>query len=162
MKNKVYKEFKIRNVQDYKYNKHNKKHYNQYSNKTRNLKKKRFSIDKALADKLDREFKDYCQNLLKKDKQIILNSAYEITVKEEIKDAIKHMNLYDQEKEMMLLQDNVLNEFYHDWLDCDTPLSEVLEDCLSESVATLTKYIGVRKELALYKEKIDNKEIKER
>ena len=155
--NKVYKEFKIKNVQDYKYNKYN--NYNKkYYNKTRNQKKQRFNIDKALADKLDREFKEYCQNLMKKDKQAILNSAYEITVKEEIKDAIKDMDLYDQEKEMMFLQDDVLNEFYHDWLDCDTPLGDSIKECLEESVATLTKYVGIRKDLALYKEKIKNKE----
>ena len=52
------------------------------------------------------------------------------------------MNLYSAEKEMLFLQDDILNEFYHDWLDCDTPLGESMQPCLQESIATLTKYIG--------------------
>lgn len=144
--NKSYKEFKIRNVQNYNYN--NKG----YSKNAHNQKRKKFDIDKALADKLDREFKEYCQSLMKKDKKAIINSAYEITVKEELKEEIKNMNLYEQEKEMMFLQDDILNEFYHDWLDCDTPLGESLRACLEESVAVLTRYIGKRKDLALNKD----------
>lgn len=61
------------------------------------------------------------------------------------------MDLHDKEKECMLLQEDLLNEFYHDWLDCDTPLGESLRDNLQESIAVLTRY---------YKNK--NNETKER
>lgn len=134
--NKVYKEFKIKNVQGYNYSK------GYYKNKNRNNKKTRFNLDTALSNKLNREFKEFCKNIMKKDKQAILNSAYEITVKEELKEELKNMNLYSAEKEMLFLQDDILNEFYHDWLDCDTPLGESMQPCLQESIATLTKYIG--------------------
>lgn len=139
--NKLYKEFKIKNVQDYKYNK------GYYRNSSKNKKKTKFNIDKALANKLDREFKEFCQNLMKKDKNVILDSAYEITVKDELKEEIKNMDLYEEEKEMMFLQEDLLNEFYHDWLDCDTPLGDSLKECLEESVATLTRYMGKRKDI---------------
>ena len=43
---------------------------------------------------------------------------------------------------MLFLQDDILNEFYHDWLDCDVPLGDSMQYCIEESVATLTKYMG--------------------
>lgn len=107
----------------------------------------RVDLDKALANKLDREFKAFCKNLKKKSKQEIIDSAYELTVKEELKEELKNMNLYEAEKEMIFLQDDILNEFYHDWLNCDVPLGESLRDNLGESIATLTRYIGKRNNL---------------
>lgn len=150
--NKLYKEFKIKNVQDYKYNK------SYCKNSSKNKKKTKFNIDKALANKLDREFKEFCQNLMKKDKTVILDSAYEITVKDELKEEIKNMDLYEEEKEMMFLQEDLLNEFYHDWLDCDTPLGDSLKECLEESVATLTRYMGKKKNIVINKNDFINKE----
>ncbi len=52
------------------------------------------------------------------------------------------MNLYDTEKEMLFFQDDILNEFYHDWLDCNVPLGNSMQNCIEESVATLTKYMS--------------------
>ena len=36
------------------------------------------------------------------------------------------MDLHDKEIEIMLGHKDLLTEFYHDWLDCDTPLGEAL------------------------------------
>ena len=52
------------------------------------------------------------------------------------------MDLHDAEKEMLFYQDDILNEFYHDWLDCDVPLGDSMQYCIEESIATLTKYMG--------------------
>lgn len=121
----------------------NNEEYDKLCNKKiyKNRSNKKIDLDTALSEKLEEEFKELCQKILKKDKEKILDSAYEITVKEEIKNELKSMNLYNKEKEIMLLKSNLLNEFYHDWLDCDTPLGESLRDNLEESIATLTKYI---------------------
>ena len=126
----------------------------EYRSKLEEYKRKNgeiIDLDIAFEDKLEKEFIDYCNRLLKKDKNTIINSAYEKIVKEEIKDELKNMDLHDKEKECMLLQEDLLNEFYHDWLDCDTPLGESLRDNLQESIAVLTRY---------YKNK--NNETKER
>lgn len=100
----------------------------------------KMNLDKTLADKLDKEYREFCQRLMKEDKEKIMKSAYEITVKEKMKNEIKNMNLYNAEKEMMIAQDDLLNEFYHDWLDCDTPLGDSLKESIEESVAVLTRY----------------------
>ena len=99
-------------------------------------------LDLALETKLEREFNHFKRGLKKLPKNKIINKAYEITAKEEIKDTLINMELHDAEKEMLFYQDNILNEFYHDWLDCDVPLGESMQYCIEESIATLTKYMG--------------------
>lgn len=52
------------------------------------------------------------------------------------------MNLHDKEIAIMINQDDLLTEFYHDWLNTDVPLGESLQDTLEESVANVTRYYG--------------------
>ena len=99
-------------------------------------------LDLALETKLKREFKAFKKDLKKLPKNKIIDKAYELISKEEIKDTLLNMDLHDAEKEMLFYQDDVLNEFYHDWLDCDVPLGDSMQYCIEESVATLTKYMG--------------------
>ncbi len=112
---------------------------------------KDFSIDSTLKRVLENEFEEFKQETLKKSKEEIFESAYEITSKEEIKDNLKYMNLHRAEKELLILQDDILNEFYHDWLDDDTPLGDSMKSCIEESIAVLTKFIG--KKINLKREK---------
>ncbi len=99
-------------------------------------------LDLALETKLEREFNYFKKGLKKLPKNKIIEKAYELTAKEEIKDTLINMDLHDAEKEMLFYQDDILNEFYHDWLDCDVPLGDSMQYCIEESVATLTKYMG--------------------
>ena len=99
-------------------------------------------LDFALETKLKREFKAFKKDLKKLPKNKIIDKAYELISKEEIKDTLLNMDLHEAEKEMLFYQDDVLNEFYHDWLDCDVPLGDSMQYCIEESVATLTKYMG--------------------
>ena len=121
-----------------------KKYNNDKFNKKDEEETKDFSIDNALEGVLEKEFEEFKRETLKKSKEEIFESAYEITSKEEIKDNLKHMNLHRAEKEMLILQDDILNEFYHDWLDDDTPLGESMKPCIEESIGVLTKYIWKR------------------
>ena len=102
-------------------------------------------LDLALQTKLEREFNYFKKSLKKLPKNKIIDKAYELTSKEEIKDILINMDLYEAEKEMLFLQDDILNEFYHDWLDCDVPLGDSMQYCVEDSVATLTKYMGKKK-----------------
>ena len=99
-------------------------------------------LDLALETKLKREFKAFKKDLKKLPKNKIIDKAYELISKEEIKDTLLNMDIHEAEKEMLFYQDDVLNEFYHDWLDCDVPLGDSMQYCIEESVATLTKYMG--------------------
>ena len=50
------------------------------------------------------------------------------------------MDLFPLEVKALLKQKDILNEFYHDWLNVDTPLGEVLENSIEESIAMVTRY----------------------
>lgn len=99
-------------------------------------------LESKLANKLDRELKNFKNELKKLPKSKIIDKAYELVSKEEIKDNLINMPLYDKEKEMLFLQDDVLNEFYHDWLDSDMPLGDSMKECVEESIATLSRYFN--------------------
>lgn len=94
----------------------------------------------SLEEKLEKEFKDFYNKTKTKSPDEIMQSSYEITVKEEIKNNLKDMNLYPLEVKALLKQNDILNEFYHDWLDVDTPLGEILENSIEESIAMVTRY----------------------
>ena len=99
-------------------------------------------LTEILNQKLEKEFKDFCDKMEEKKPKEIVKKAYEITVKEELKEEIKNMRLEDKEKAIMIDQNNLLTEFYHDWLNTDVPLGESLRDTLEDSVAMLTRYYG--------------------
>lgn len=115
----------------------------EYGNNERGVKV--VDLDKALETLLERELKQFKKELKRLPKGKILDKAYELVCKETIKEELEYMELADAEKEMMLIRGNILEEFYHDWLDEDTPLGESMQNSITESIATLTRYMGKRK-----------------
>lgn len=109
-------------------------------------------LTEILNQKLEKEFKDFCDKMEEKKPKEIVKKAYEITVKEELKEEIKNMRLEDKEKAIMIDQNNLLTEFYHDWLNTDVPLGESLRDTLEDSVAMLTRYYGKQNKFRIDKE----------
>lgn len=101
----------------------------------------------ALEQKLDKEFEEYCNSLKNKTPSEIIDSAYEITVKQEMKDYLKNMALFPKELRILLEQNNILTEFYHDWLNVDTPLGESLESSVGESISMITRYYDKNKKI---------------
>ena len=101
-------------------------------------------LDEALSAMLDRELKQYKKELKRLPKGKIIDRAYELVCKEMIKEELEYMELEDVEKEIMIIRGNILNEFYHDWLDDDTPLGESMQNSIGESIASLTRYMGRR------------------
>jgi hypothetical protein len=84
-------------------------------------------------DKLNKELKQFKKNLKKKSKNEIMDTAYELTCKEEIKQEL--LNLDDNKKEFLYLQnENILNEFYSNWLKYDSPLSDSIRDSIDETI----------------------------
>ena len=102
-------------------------------------------LDNALETMLDRELNQFKKELKRLPRGKILEKAYELVCKEEIKEEIKYMELHDAEKELMLIRGNILQEFYNDWLDEDTTLGESMQNSISESIAMMTRYMGKMK-----------------
>ena len=99
-------------------------------------------LDDALETMLEREFNQFKRGLKKLPKGKIIEKAYELICKEEIKEELKYMELHDAEKEMMLIQGDILDEFYKDWLNEDAQLGESMQNSISESIGMLTRYMG--------------------
>lgn len=92
------------------------------------------NIYERLENKILSEYSDFVNDMMSKSKEEILNSAYEITCKQEIKDMLLASDLDDLEIKALLEEDNILTEFYHDWLDCDVPLGDSMEYCIQDSI----------------------------
>ena len=99
-------------------------------------------LDNALETMLEREFIYFKKGLKKLHKGKIIDKAYELVCKDEIKEELKYMELHDAEKEMMLIQGDILDEFYKDWLNEDAQLGESMQNSISESIGMLTRYMG--------------------
>lgn len=91
-----------------------------------------------LQDKLEKEYQEYLENVMSKSKKEILESAYEITAKEEIKDEIVYFQLSAFEIKALLSRKNLLNDLYGDWLITDIQLGDVLVDSLIDSILKIT------------------------
>lgn len=128
-------------------NKLNNRNINSEENKYIKTSKK-IDSENALNYFLESEFDDFKEDIIQKSKKEIFDRAYEITAKIEIKDLIKHMNLHRAEKEMLILQDNILDDIYQDWLKDDTPLGSSMENSIERSIDILTKHIGKKYNLS--------------
>ena len=129
MKNRFYKEYQEKDIQAFEYTKKLQK-----ENEETEL-----NLDEGLYTKLDNELKELHGNLLEKGKEEILNSAYEITVKEQIRDILKEMNLHEVEKEILFFRDDLLTELYQDWLHHDSSLREPITDSVDKSISTILR-----------------------
>lgn len=102
--------------------------YEEYKEKTQQL-----ALDVQFEDKLNKELKQFKKNLKRKSKNEIMNKAYELTCKEEIKHEL--LNLDNDKKEFLYLQDDdLLSEIYEDWLKFDAPLVDSMRDSIDETI----------------------------
>lgn len=90
--------------------------------------------------KVKNEFNNYKKKLLELPKELIIDKSYETTVKQEFIDELKYKDLYIDEKKALINRDNLLDEFYKDWLDTDAELYEAIDNSFDETVIYLTRY----------------------
>lgn len=136
MKNRFYKEYQEKDIQAFEYTKKLQKENAETE----------INLDEGFYNKLDNELKELHENLLEKGKEEILNYAYEITVKEQIKDILKEMNLHEVEKEVLFLRDDLLAELYQDWLHYDATLKEPITNSVDKSISTILRNLGIKNE----------------
>ena len=104
------------------------------------MKNKNKMLDIKLKEKVEREFKDFKNELKNKSKDEIIKSAYEIVSKEEIKNTLEYIDLHQKEKQALLKDNDLLNEFYHDWLDAEGQFGDVMVDSMVETVGFITRH----------------------
>ena len=90
-------------------------------------------IRQNLYNKLEKEFKDFIEEMKMNEPEVIVNSAYQIAIKEELV-----WMFYPQEDKYDIEEIKALNklpdpleELYQGWMDCDAGICSVLEDSVS-------------------------------
>lgn len=92
-----------------------------------------------LFQKLERELKDFKNNVKEKGVDFAIDKAYELTVKQEIIDSIQYdTELSKKEIKALLSKDNILDEFYSDWLSFDGNMRENLNYSVEKTLDILS------------------------
>ena len=134
MKNRFYKEYQEKDIQAFDYTKKLQKENAETE----------IDLDSALSVKLAKEYRKFIRSLFSLNKREIINRSYEITVKEQIKDILKEMNLHEVEKEVLFLRDDLLAELYQDWIHYDATLKEPITDSVDKSISTILRNLGTK------------------
>ena len=96
-------------------------------------------LKQKLFTKLEQELKNFKEKLKQKTADEIIESAYELTVKEEIVGEIKEKNLDKDELKALLKEDNLLSEFYEDWRNSDGRLGEEISYTMDDTIDIVVK-----------------------
>lgn len=100
-----------------------------------------------LIKKIDQELFVYKQNLIKNyTPEEIIDEAYKINFKEQIRDIIDSSMLGRNEIKVLLKTENVLDKVYDYWENSDGNIWEQLEDKVNEKIENMTIEFQKRKE----------------
>lgn len=102
-----------------------------------------------LMKKIDQELFAYKQNLIKNyTPDEIIQEAYKINFKEQIRDVLDSSILDRNEIKALLKTENVLDKLYDYWENSDGNIWELLEDKVNEKIEDMTIEYEKRKEKA--------------
>jgi len=100
-----------------------------------------------LMKKIDQELFVYKQNLIKNySPEEIIDEAYKINFKEQIRDIIDSSMLGRNEIKVLLKTENVLDKVYDYWENSDGNIWGLLEDKVNEKIENMTMEYQKRKE----------------
>jgi len=100
-----------------------------------------------LMKKIDQELFVYKQNLIKNyTPEEIIDEAYKINFKEQIRDIIDSSILGRNEIKVLLKTENVLDKVYDYWENSDGNIWGLLEDKVNEKIENMTMEYQKRKE----------------
>lgn len=84
----------------------------------------REELKQKLIEKLEKELKDFKEILKQKTPEEIIESAYQLVVKDTIIDEMKEKNLDYYELKALIKQKDLLAELYEDWRNADGKIGE--------------------------------------
>lgn len=99
---------------------------------TETTKEQKLKMD--LNEKVEREYASFKKELEQKSPKEIIEKAYELVVKQEIKDELKEKNLTKDELKALLKEKDLLSECYEDWRNSDGRLGEVISYTIDDSI----------------------------
>lgn len=93
-----------------------------------------------LINKLEKEFKDFKESIKEKGVDYAIDSAYELTIKQEIIDIIHYDFKFSPiETKALLKEDDLLQDLYDEWLDSDSNFREPIMDSFDERISEISK-----------------------
>ncbi len=99
---------------------------------TETTKEQKLKMD--LNEKVEQEYASFKKELEQKSPKEIIEKAYELVVKQEIKDELKEKNLTKDELKALLKEKDLLSECYEDWRNSDGRLGEVISYTIDDSI----------------------------
>lgn len=87
-----------------------------------------------LNEKVEQEYANFKKELEQKSPKEIIEKAYELVVKEQIKDELKEKNLVEDELKALLKEKDLLSECYEDWRNSDGRLGEVISYTIDDTI----------------------------
>lgn len=91
-------------------------------------------LKEKLIEKVENEYREFVEELKKKTPEEIIENAYELTSKDEIIGQLKEMTLDEDEIKTMLRKNDLLAQFYSDWLDHDSQLGENISYSMTDTI----------------------------
>lgn len=93
-----------------------------------------------LNNKLEKEYNEFIQEIIKLDSLSIINKTYEITLKQEIKDLYVGNDILDRyEIKALLERNNTLKYLYESWLEYDFDIHKEVEELVQEDINELCR-----------------------
>lgn len=90
-----------------------------------------------LNNKLEKEYNEFIQEIIKLDPLSIINKTYEITLKQEIKDLYVGSDILDRyEIKALLERNNTLKYLYESWLEYDFDIHKEVEELVQEDTVS--------------------------
>lgn len=87
-----------------------------------------------LNEKVEQEYANFKKELEQKSPKEIIEKAYELVVKEQIKDELKEKNLVEDELKALIKEKDLLSECYEDWRNSDGRLGDVISYTIDNTI----------------------------
>lgn len=87
-----------------------------------------------LNEKVEQEYANFKKKLEQKSPKEIIEKAYELVVKEQIKDELKEKNLVEDELKALIKEKDLLSECYEDWGNSDGRLGDVISYTIDNTI----------------------------
>ena len=102
-------------------------------------------LKQKLYKKIEQELEDYKEELKTKTPEEIIESAYQLVVKDEIKEELKCRDFERYEIIALLKEKDLLTEFYTDWYTSDGRLGEIISYTMDDTIKIISdNYIEER------------------
>jgi hypothetical protein len=99
----------------------------------------RQSLNQKLAEKVQREFADFREDILSKSPQEVYDAAYQIIIKSDIAECFSEADYSPQAVKALMKSPNLLRDIYEEWLEKDDSHMEDLRQTIADFKSYMVK-----------------------